>query len=153
MTPSQTQALPSFTEEEVKAAKATRDQLVKERIPEIQSIYMAGEICMWDEMQPILAAKQAELDRLSGWKREAMVVYGPLLDYGQNEMGLKPGESIVTKAIERLKEYSNLKSQLQESKAEVERLKYMIDKGLTWEDMNRLSVPKKSQQGDKTQEK
>lgn len=40
-----------FTPEEVKAAKATRDAIIKENIPELKSIYMAGEIVMWDEMQ------------------------------------------------------------------------------------------------------
>ena len=40
-----------FTEEEIIAAKETRDAIIKERIPELVSIYMAGEICMWDEIQ------------------------------------------------------------------------------------------------------
>ena len=40
-----------FTDEEITAAKATRDAIVKENISELKSIYMAGEIVMWDEMQ------------------------------------------------------------------------------------------------------
>lgn len=40
-----------FTDEEVKAAKATRDAIISENISELKSIYMAGEIVMWDEMR------------------------------------------------------------------------------------------------------
>jgi len=40
-----------FTNEEVTAAKATRDAIISENISELKSIYMAGEIVMWDEMQ------------------------------------------------------------------------------------------------------
>ena len=41
----------NFTKEELRAAKETRETIIKEGIPELASIYMAGEICMWDEMQ------------------------------------------------------------------------------------------------------
>lgn len=40
-----------FTKEEVKAAKATRDAIIEENISELKSIYMAGEIVMWDECE------------------------------------------------------------------------------------------------------
>ena len=40
-----------FTDEEISAAKAIRDALVSGEMPqELKSIYMAGEICMWDEL-------------------------------------------------------------------------------------------------------
>lgn len=47
----------NFTDQEVKSAKATRDAIINEEISELQSVYMAGEICMWDEMR-------AEIERL-----------------------------------------------------------------------------------------
>lgn len=40
-----------FTNEEIKAAKQTRDVIISNNIEELKAIYMAGEICMWDEMQ------------------------------------------------------------------------------------------------------
>lgn len=50
-----------FTEEEVKAAKATREAIIKGDVAELKSIYMAGEICMWDEMQSRQAAVSGSL--------------------------------------------------------------------------------------------
>ena len=41
----------NFTEEEVKIAKATRDEVISQDILELTAVYMAGEICMWDEMR------------------------------------------------------------------------------------------------------
>lgn len=49
-----------FTDEELKAAKATRDAIIKENISELKSIYMAGEIIMWDEMRTKIQQPQAE---------------------------------------------------------------------------------------------
>lgn len=40
-----------FTDEEVKAAKATRDQIIRDDVQTLKAIYMAGEICMWDELR------------------------------------------------------------------------------------------------------
>lgn len=40
-----------FNDEEIKAAKATREAIISGNISELKSVYMAGEICMWDEMQ------------------------------------------------------------------------------------------------------
>ena len=40
-----------FTNEEIKAAKQTRDAIISNNIEELKAIYMAGEICMWDELQ------------------------------------------------------------------------------------------------------
>lgn len=41
-----------FTNEEIKAAKETRDALINEDMPtEMKALYMAGEIVMWDELQ------------------------------------------------------------------------------------------------------
>lgn len=39
-----------FTQEEITAAKQTRDAIIKENIDELKSVYMAGEIVMWDEI-------------------------------------------------------------------------------------------------------
>lgn len=44
----------AFTEKEISAAKETRDEIIKGDVPELKSIYMAGEICMWDELIKIL---------------------------------------------------------------------------------------------------
>lgn len=49
----------TFTEEEVESAKNTRDAIIKGNISELKSIYVAGEIVMWDELQE----KQKENDR------------------------------------------------------------------------------------------
>lgn len=40
-----------FTSEEVKAAKQTRQVIIDENIMELKAVYMAGEICMLDELQ------------------------------------------------------------------------------------------------------
>lgn len=40
-----------FTEEQVRVAKQCRDTIIAEDIEELKSIYMAGEIVMWDEMK------------------------------------------------------------------------------------------------------
>jgi len=41
----------NFTEEEVRAAILTRDTILLQDIPELKSVYMAGEINMWDELR------------------------------------------------------------------------------------------------------
>lgn len=41
----------SFTKEEIKIAKQTRDVIISEDVEELKAVYMAGEICMWDELQ------------------------------------------------------------------------------------------------------
>jgi len=40
-----------FTPEEIKIAKEVRDGVFKENIPELISIYTAGEIVMWDKCE------------------------------------------------------------------------------------------------------
>ena len=40
-----------FTEEEIKTAKEARRVIIEEDVPEIKSVYMAGEIVMWGEMK------------------------------------------------------------------------------------------------------
>ena len=40
-----------FTPEEIEAAKETRAAVIKDNTPELKAVYMAGEICMWDELQ------------------------------------------------------------------------------------------------------
>lgn len=47
-----------FSEEEIKAAKQVRDAIVKSDDGSLKSVYMAGEICMWDEM------RQKEADKV-----------------------------------------------------------------------------------------
>lgn len=42
-----------FTEDEIKTAKATRDEILQNDTYVLKSIYMAGEICMWDEMRTL----------------------------------------------------------------------------------------------------
>lgn len=42
-----------FTLEEIKAAKQTRDTIISDDVNELKSIYMAGEICMWDEINNV----------------------------------------------------------------------------------------------------
>lgn len=42
-----------FTPEEIETAKAVRAQIIKEGPEELKSIYMAGEICMWDHMRKV----------------------------------------------------------------------------------------------------
>lgn len=72
-----------FTEEEIKAAKSVKQTIIKERIPEVQSVYMAGEICMWDETRNKLEEKDAELSS-----------YRSLLDDAVKEMVEKDKEII-----------------------------------------------------------
>ena len=40
-----------FTKEEIKTAKEVKDTIIREDVEELKAIYMAGEICMWDEIQ------------------------------------------------------------------------------------------------------
>jgi len=47
----------NFTKEEIETAKAVRSQMMEEDAPpDLKCIYMAGEICMWDELQSLPAA-------------------------------------------------------------------------------------------------
>lgn len=39
----------NFTKEEIKTAKAVRKDLIASKQNTLKGIYMAGEICMWDE--------------------------------------------------------------------------------------------------------
>ena len=41
----------SFTDKEIKTAKQTREVIIKDGTPKQKAVYMAGEICMWDELQ------------------------------------------------------------------------------------------------------
>lgn len=49
-----------FTKEEIEAAKTSRDFIVNSGIKELQSIYMAGEICMYEELKE----KKYSLDQI-----------------------------------------------------------------------------------------
>lgn len=40
-----------FTQEEILAAQAARKVIVEGNISELKSVYIAGEICMWDELR------------------------------------------------------------------------------------------------------
>lgn len=51
-----------FTPEEIKAAKQVRDEIINGDISEFKSIYMAGEIVMWDEMKQTIEGLQADRD-------------------------------------------------------------------------------------------
>lgn len=40
-----------FNNAEIKAAREVRNNIISDKMPsEIKSVYMAGEICMWDEL-------------------------------------------------------------------------------------------------------
>jgi len=54
----------NFTEEELNAAKEVRDFLIEENEPRLTSIYMAGEIVMWDELKKTIEGKDKELHLL-----------------------------------------------------------------------------------------
>lgn len=41
----------NFAPKEIEAAKAVKEQIINGDISELKSVYMAGEICMWDELQ------------------------------------------------------------------------------------------------------
>lgn len=60
-----------FTEEEIKVAKSVRDQIIKEDPLELGSIYMAGEIVMWAEIQ---VEKKDEAKKAIEFTKEAYVV-------------------------------------------------------------------------------
>lgn len=91
----------NFTEEEVKAAKSTRQVIIEENVPELKSIYIAGEICMWDELKSQLQTKDKEIEEL----RQAFD-------------GCKKHKDMIV---------SSKNKQLQEYKEEVERLKELKD--------------------------
>ena len=40
-----------FTDSQIKLAKEVRDTIIRDNIQELKAVYMAGEICMWDEIQ------------------------------------------------------------------------------------------------------
>lgn len=48
-----------FTKEELESAHATKDTIIKTNVDELKAVYMAGEICMWDEMQDEIKKTQA----------------------------------------------------------------------------------------------
>lgn len=39
-----------FSEEEIESAKVVRDEIIKGNIDDLKSVYIAGEICMWDSI-------------------------------------------------------------------------------------------------------
>lgn len=41
----------NFSKSEIRAAKTARDTIISGGVEELKAIYMAGEICMWDEIQ------------------------------------------------------------------------------------------------------
>jgi len=45
----------NFTDEEIKIAKQTRETVISTDVPELKAVYMAGEICMWDELRELKA--------------------------------------------------------------------------------------------------
>ena len=50
-----------------------------------------------------LQSNDKELNELRRWKAEQIAVFSPLLDYGQNEMNLPVGSSLVGEILKRLK--------------------------------------------------
>lgn len=96
-----------FTQEEISAAKATRDAIIKQNVSEVKPIYMAGEICMWDEMRnklPLDPAKLAEWlhdtyevkAAKSGWRTQesCQVKFSDLPESNKNTMILVATELI-----------------------------------------------------------
>lgn len=67
-----------FTEEEVTTAKTVRDAIINGEASELKSIYMAGEICMWDEMRqfttPAAPLVQFKSANDSWYKNEPVIV-------------------------------------------------------------------------------
>jgi len=54
-----------FSPEEIKAAKSVKDRALNEHSSQwFKSLYMAGEICMWDELQSEITALTAENEKL-----------------------------------------------------------------------------------------
>ncbi len=53
-----------YTKEQVDAAMATRDALIEQEINELKSIFMAGEICAWNDQND---AKYNELHKFVNW--------------------------------------------------------------------------------------
>ena len=52
----------SFTEEEIKEAKIIRDSLIgRKGVDDFKKLYMAGEVVMSDQLQPILASHVARI--------------------------------------------------------------------------------------------
>lgn len=43
-------AVKEFSEEEIESAKVVRDEIIKGNIDDLKSVYIAGEICMWDSI-------------------------------------------------------------------------------------------------------
>jgi hypothetical protein len=53
-----------FSKEEIEVAKSMRDAIIKEGVSELKSIYMAGEIVMWDELSQQTVSLQKEVEEL-----------------------------------------------------------------------------------------
>ena len=53
-----------FTQEEIESAKEIKAEIIAGNIPSLKSVYMAGEICMYEELKPELAALKNENDEL-----------------------------------------------------------------------------------------
>ena len=55
----------SFTEEEIKEAKIIRDSLIgRKGVDDFKKLYMAGEVVMSDQLQPLLASHVARIKEL-----------------------------------------------------------------------------------------
>lgn len=55
-----------FTSEEIRAAQETRDLIISEGTQELKSIYMAGEICMHEEIKSQLLLQWIQVEE--NWK-------------------------------------------------------------------------------------
>ena len=54
----------SFTKEEIETANQVRIEVLQGQIPELKGTYMAGEICMHEELRHRIEALTKENDRL-----------------------------------------------------------------------------------------
>lgn len=68
-----------------------------------------------DDLVELMRLRE-ENESLKTWKKEAILVYKPLLDWGQNESNLKVGSSIAKEALKRCKEHEQLTAQLSKAK-------------------------------------
>jgi hypothetical protein len=74
-----------FTEKQIKAAKEVKEEVIHGILYDWRHIYMAGEICMWDEIQQ---AKVNDVDTSHGKALNLAGVSGSVLDFYTDLMKL-----------------------------------------------------------------
>jgi len=115
----------NFSEEQLQAAKEVRDYLIAENEPRLKSIYMAGEIVMWDEMRQLATDGREELEKELALYKTKVEFYREQTDkvreliFSRNDIG-EPCQPLYDAIFDKI---TSLQSSLNEKEKECVELK------------------------------